>query len=210
MNEFNAVSRRHPEVKISSLQVDTPVFVRGLIEEMGVKRWAIRLMVIGVGLLLIEQPPVIDTLRQSIEAAFASDTLSKDDRRALLQASSAEELDYIRSFFPELQAPQHIEDLQTFGKLLVSDRDSLPIAQSDLVELKRATDRCITLLRTSLPLDDESALTAAMMYDGQLDKCQSETPIRARRFLSNLGLLTAPSKRQTSTSELVAQWKRSH
>ena len=210
MNELNAVRRRHPEVRISSLEADSPVFVRGFVEEMGVKRWAIRLMVLGIGLSLIEQPTVITTLRDSIEVAFASDTLSKDDRRALLQASNAEELDYIRSFFPQLQAPQHIKDLQAFGELLASEPDALPIAQSDLVELARATDRCIKLLQTSLPLEDESALTAAMMYDGQLNRCQRETPVRSRRFLNNLGLLTSPGKRQRPTNELLSQWKRNN
>ena len=208
MNELNAISRRPQEVSIASLQVDSPIFFRGLIEEMGLKRWARRLMIVGLGVLLIEQPPVVNALRQSIEAAFASSDLSKEDRRALLQASSAEELDYIRSFFPQLQAPQHIEDFQAFKHVLIEEAETLPVASSDIAALKEATDHCLGLLKTSLPLEDESNLTAAMMYEGQLNRCQNETPLRTRRFLNHLGLLTAPNQRKNSTDKLLAQWKR--
>lgn len=209
MNELNAAIRRPQPVTIASLKTDSPFFVRGLLEELGVKRWVFRLLVVGLGLIALESPTLVDTLRKTVEVAFATNELSKEDRRSLLQASSAEELDYIRSFFPELQAPQHIDDLKEFRSFLAESKDELKVAKSDIAALESATSYCIDLLRTSLPLEGESALTSAMLYDGQLEKCNNETPLRTKKFLNSFELLTPPSKRRLSLSGHLAQWKNS-
>ena len=114
MNEYNPVRRRHPSVKIADLKVDSPVFFRGLIEELAVKRWITGLFLVGLGTLLLEEPAVVRTLQKSIESAFASDDLSDFRQTELLQASSADELDYLRLFFPRTpstgpsRGPPHI------------------------------------------------------------------------------------------------------
>ena len=207
MNEYNAVRRRHPSVKIADLKVDSPVFFRGLIEELAVKRWITGLFLIGLGALLLEEPAVVRTLQKSIESAFASDDLSDFRQAELLQASSADELDYLRSFFPELQAPAHLEDLHTFKDILVKQPEALPVAKSDVAVMKRAVTHCIKLLRQSLPQGNESALTSAMLYEAQLDRCQTETSPRPRRFLKKLGLFTSPNQRYVSVETRLAEWR---
>ena len=207
MNEYNPVRRRHPSVKIADLKVDNPVFFRGLIEELAVKRWITGLFLVGLGALLLEEPAVVRTLQKSIESAFASDDLSDFRQTELLQASSADELDYLRSFFPELQAPDHLEDLHTFRALLINQPEALPVAKSDVAVMRRAVSHCIKLLRQSLPQGNESALTSAMLYEAQLDRCHDETSPRPRRFLKKLGLLTSPSQRYVSVEARLAEWR---
>lgn len=207
MNEYYAVRRRHPSVKIADLKVDSPVFFRGLIEELAVKRWIKGLFLVGLGALLLEEPRVVSTLQDSIESAFASDDLSDFRQTDQLRASSAEELDYLRSFFPELQAPDHIEDLRDFKSLLLNQPEKVPVAKSDVAVLKRAVTHCIKLLNISLPQGNESALTAAMMYESQLDRCQNDMSPRPRRFLEKLGLLTSPNQRALSVDDRLAQWR---
>ena len=64
------------------------------------KRWITGLFLVGLGTLLLEEPAVVRTLQKSIESAFASDDLSDLRQTELLQASSADELDYLRCFSP--------------------------------------------------------------------------------------------------------------
>ena len=171
MNEYNAVRRRHPSVKIADLEVDSPVFFRGLIEELAVKRWITGLFLVGLGALLLEEPAVVRTLQKSIESAFASDDPSDFRQTELLQASSADELDYLRSFSPNSKHRPISEDLHTFKDILVKQPEALPVAKSDVAVMRRAVTHCIKLLRQSLPQGNESALTSAMLYEAQLDRC---------------------------------------
>ena len=207
MNEYNAVHKRHPHMRIANLKVDNPVLVRGLVEELAVKRLIRILFILGLGALLLEEPRVVETLQHSIETAFASDDLSDFRQTKHLQASTAEELDYIRSFFPELQAPGHIEELRAFQELLVSQPTILPVAKSDVASIQSALSNCVSLLTTSLPQGNESSLTSAMMYETQLERCNNETGPRALRFLTKLGIFESPKLRKVSVEDNLARWK---
>ena len=200
MREYQAQSRRQSLGMAIRYNNPPPRWL--FLEGLGVSRVRNILIVLGLGILILEDPAV----RSGLERLFTASSETRVANDPRLQATNADELDYLRSFVPEFQAPNHIDDLQTLRDTLIKRPNNLPIAKSDAHALMAATTTCIRYLKKSLPQGGESMLTASMLYESQLQACASDIDKRSRKFMKKLGLLEPPNQLPQPASGRIAQW----